>query len=347
MMGNEKWEVSRCLEDGAEYHHMVAFNHDDGWQCGTNTRRHGHRSAAEVVSVECAHRGVSCGVSAHYYTTTRVHSKLEARRRGLEAVKGSGRQWTEADRRTTELHWHCSSNSHPPDKCPPSHHSIDTSWNGVILPAAAAADRCCCCSLHVTSMHTVHRTHSAAIVISATHLDPHLLGSSLHSSSCSLSTMTASAPATYYWMCGRCGVVTTSESGLTTPWPRSTDSVDVGSCTRPACQLLQLCQPLSRQQTGPSPISDRPQHNHHDPSAAVRGGRLYRCDEHGRVLSELGIVTDTAGMPVDADGHEVEIFGYDAFGRLLQDGNPHHPPPSPLPLPLPVNITHASDGRKE
>ena len=162
--------------------------------------------------------------------------------------------------------------------------------------------------------------------------------------------MTTPNPATYYWMCGRCGVISTSESGLTTPWPRSNDSVaeqDVGSCTRPECQLLQLCEPLNRQQTGPSPIPDRPQHNSHCFTAVPRGGRLYRCDEHGRVLSELGILTDNAGMPIDADGHHIEIFGYDAFGRLLQDGNPDHSPPPPLPLPLQVTITHPSQGLGE
>ncbi len=153
--------------------------------------------------------------------------------------------------------------------------------------------------------------------------------------------MTTSAPATYYWKCGRCGVLSTSESGLTTPWPRSEDSVDIGSCTRPECQLLQLCQPLNRQQTGPS-IPDRPQHNNYDPTAAPRGGRLYRCDEHGRVLSELQVLTDKAGMPVDAAGRKIEIFGYDAFGRLLQDGNPDHALPPALPLPLPVTVTHPS-----
>jgi hypothetical protein len=156
--------------------------------------------------------------------------------------------------------------------------------------------------------------------------------------------MTAAGPATYYWTCGRCGVVSTSESGLTTPWPRSDNSVgDVDSCPRSECQLLQLCQPLNRQQTGPSSIPNRPQHNHHDPSAAPRGGRLYRCDEHGRVLAELGIATDKVGMPIDSQGHKIEIFGYDAFGRLLQDGNPSHPPPCPLPLPLPVPIARPSE----
>ena len=91
---------------------------------------------------------------------------------------------------------------------------------------------------------------------------------------------------------------------------------DIGSCSLLECQILQLCQPLQRHLTGSAPLLARPQHDQHEDTAAPRGGRLYRCDEHGRVLSELGIATDKAGMPVDADGRQVERFGY----RRVQAG---------------------------
>jgi hypothetical protein len=73
---------------------------------------------------------------------------------------------------------------------------------------------------------------------------------------------------------------------------------------------------------------------------------LYRCDEHGHVLSELGVRTDKVGMPVDSAGHRIEIFCYDAFGRLLQDGNPAHALPTPLPLPLAVTGVHRGEAER-
>jgi len=122
--------------------------------------------------------------------------------------------------------------------------------------------------------------------------------------------MSVSGPTTYYWTCGRCKVLSTSESGLTTPWPRSdagTESSN-GSCSRPECQLLQISHPL-----------DHAAGIQHQLLITLIGGRLYRCDDHGRLLADLGLRTDAAGMPLDQDGRAVEAFGYDTFGRLVND----------------------------
>ena len=140
--------------------------------------------------------------------------------------------------------------------------------------------------------------------------------------------------ATYYWSCSRCGALSTSESGITTPWPRSpsyqilsTSSLPfepvINKCLRPECLRLQsqISHPIADEQSDTSPLPKRPQQNQERGLPVGAGGRLYRCDEHGKVLFEMGLQTDEHGVPIGEDGRVVDgVYGYDAFGRRVQDG---------------------------
>ena len=124
------------------------------------------------------------------------------------------------------------------------------------------------------------------------------------------------SPPTYYWSCSRCGGLSTSESGITTPWPRS-PSISFSSlpfepiinkCLRPECLRLQsqITHPTADQLTNTCPLPKRPQQNVTQSLPVGAGGRLYRCDEHGKVLSEMGVPTDEHGVPVGEDGNLVD-----------------------------------------
>ena len=143
------------------------------------------------------------------------------------------------------------------------------------------------------------------------------------------------SPATYYWSCSRCGALSTSESGITTPWPRtpscellSASSLPfepvINKCLRPECLRLQsqISHPLAEERSDTRPQARRPQQNVEQRCLPVgAGGRLYRCDEHGKMLCEMGLPTDEHGVPVGEDGKVVDgVYGYDVFGRRVEDG---------------------------